>query len=207
LELWGGSVSGSLDFMNRRKQALVHDAAYAAMGSVLHSALQKQTRISASLNVRSDGRSILRSHPQRTSASRPLCRATVPAHGGPSSDIAMPRRGQSRQPLVSSAEELILGLCQQLVIDPPISTTGGPTMLKLSIHGRFRFAQEYVYHMAILRFVGGFLTSLFTAQSCCSLRTVPMAALQMQRAKTYLWFILLAITSAAARSGSSAICA
>jgi hypothetical protein len=69
---------------------------------------------------------------------------------------------------VSSAEELILGLCQQLVIDPPISTTGGPTMLKLSIHGRFRFAQEYVNHMAILRFVGGFLISLFTALCCLS---------------------------------------
>jgi hypothetical protein len=99
------------------------------------------------------------------SGTRPLCRATVLAHGGPSSDIAMPRRGPSRQPLVSSAEELILGLCQQLVIDPPISTTGGPTMLKLSIHGRFRFAQEYVNHMANLRFVGGFLISLFTAQT------------------------------------------
>jgi hypothetical protein len=38
-------------------------------------------------------------------------------------------------------------------------------MLKLSIHGRFRFAQEYVNHMANLRFVGGFLISLFTALS------------------------------------------
>jgi hypothetical protein len=102
---------------------------------------------------------------QRRSGFRPLCRATVLAHGGPSSDIAMPRRGPSRQPLVSSAEELILDLCQQLVIDPPVSTTGGPTMLKLSIQGRFRFAQEYVNQMAILRFVGGFLISLFTAQS------------------------------------------
>ena len=36
-------------------------------------------------------------------------------------------------------------------------------MLKLSIHGRFRFEQEYVNHMANLRFVGGFLISLFTA--------------------------------------------
>jgi hypothetical protein len=117
------------------------------------------------LNVGFQPRGMCGSRLQRRSAIRPLCRATVLAHGGPSSDIAMPRRGPSRQPLVSSAEELILGLCQQLVIDPPISTTGGPTMLKLSIHGRFRFTQEYVNHMANLRFVGGFLISLFTALS------------------------------------------
>jgi predicted nucleic acid-binding Zn ribbon protein len=51
---------------------LVHDAASAAMGSVLHSALQRQTRISASLNVCSDRCSILGSHPQRKSGFRPL---------------------------------------------------------------------------------------------------------------------------------------
>jgi hypothetical protein len=43
------------------------------LGSVLPSALQRQTRISASLNVCSDRCSILGSHPQRKSGFRPSC--------------------------------------------------------------------------------------------------------------------------------------
>jgi hypothetical protein len=54
------------------------------LGSVLPSALQRQTRISASLNVCSDRCSILGSHPQRKSGFRPSRRN---AHGAASVTI------------------------------------------------------------------------------------------------------------------------
>jgi hypothetical protein len=70
-ENWLSDIFKSLGEKSSRSCSLQHRS---KLGSVLHSALQRQTRISASLNVRSDGRGILRSHPQRTSALHPLCR-------------------------------------------------------------------------------------------------------------------------------------